>query len=567
MLPKKDYDKNTANKFLAEGNYYSLITYLEQFKMDTPAEQSEWDAHLNSIRTKSTIYNSMLNNSDDKDAIKFTTGLQQGYINEETTYGKKYSKTLNDLGSSDNKNATSLKVKFRDNDSYSNFLLNIGISEKDLESKGLKLKEEDGNKSIIINKSNTFIPTLLQGLHDIKPSRISRSIRNISDPYKLAQSNINPYTLDDINLLNNLDEFNVIGLDAEENEIKNANIPIRKLNKLNNIVQRAKDKYDQVNRGDKNEEFVQNQIITSDFKGARHQKLIGYLNNKQIDRNTFNDYEKKIDDFYKSEIANAGFTKYDIYLEGDLNNFTEVTDNEEKLELEALVRSKILNNDNVTYRAAMSGNMFGTMITIGAIPDNKTKQIPEQGKLKNLNTNAQYRIFIPNLFNDDAEKSFNVDTQTRAIKQHYLLKTNNATQYLSDGSSITNITENGGILNDIKTGQQIELSTSEILKYLDREYLLSDAISYYSKEYDDIKNGNNLVIGEGASAIRLGNTKTVDDLGMEIAYKCKVMCKELEPNTNSTAYVNEVFDMYMKILKAIGYEGTPKMDLIRKNNK
>ena len=567
MLHKKDYNEETANNFLAQSDYYGLVTYLTQFKMDNPVEQSEWDAHVRSIRTKGTIYNNMLKNSDDKDAIIFTSGLKQGYVNTETKYGQQYSKALQAIGSTNDENATGLKVRFQDDETYSNFLLNLGLSEKELEGKNLTLGQENGIRTLSFDKSNTFIPTILQSLYNIKPSRMA-FIGHYLGP---AAMTVNPngvptYNNSNANYINDdIYGFDVIGLNAEEKEIKNSNIPIRKLNRINNIVQRANDKYNQVSDG-VNKDPVQNELITSDFRGARHQKLIGFLNNKQIDRNTFNDYEKRLDEFYKSEIANAGFTKYNVYLEGKLNNFEEITDPEEKQKLEEQVRQSILNNNNVRYQAAMSGNMFGTLITIPAKPDNKSKELPEQGNLKNLNTDAQYRIFIPGLFDDDAEKSFDRDTQTRAIKQHYLLKINDGTQYLSDGSSITNITENGGILKDIKTGKDIPLTTSEILKYLDREYLLEDAISHYGREYNEIKNRKLGVIGEGANAIILGNTKTIDDLGTEIAYKCKEMCKELVPDEKSNEYVDELFKMYMNILNAIGYEGTPKITLIQNNN-
>lgn len=565
MLHKKDYDEETANNFLAQSDYYGLVTYLTQFEMDNPVEQSEWNAHVCSIRTKGTIYNNMLKNSDDKDAIIFTSGLQQGYVNEETKYGQQYTKALQSIGSTNDENATGLKVRFQDDETYSNFLLNLGLSEKELEDKNLTLGQENGIRTLSVDKSNTFIPTILQSLYNIKPSRILKTVNDLGQIMsQSSKSTQMPVMYSEFNE-NNIFGFDVIGLNAEEKEIKNSNIPIHKLNRINNIVQRAKDKYNQVSDGI-NKDPIQNELITSDFKGARHQKLIGFLNNKQIDRNTFNDYEKRIDEFYKSEIANAGFTKYNVYLEGKLNNFEEITDPEEKQKLEEQVRQSILNNKNVTYQAAMSGNMFGTLITIPAIPDNKSKELPEQGNLKNLNTNAQYRVFIPGLFDDDAEKSFDRDTQTRAIKQHYLLKINDGTQYLSDGSSITNITEDGGILKDIKTGKDIPLTTSEILKYLDREYLLEDAISHYGREYNEIKDRKLGVIGEGPNTIILGNTKTIDDLGTEIAYQCKEMCKELVPDEKSNEYVNEVFKMYMNILNAIGYEGTPKITLIQNNN-
>ena len=173
MLHKKDYNEETANNFLAQSDYYGLVTYLTQFKMDNPVEQSEWDAHVRSIRTKGTIYNNMLKNSDDKDAIIFTSGLKQGYVNTETKYGQQYSKALQAIGSTNDENATGLKVRFQDDETYSNFLLNLGLSEKELEGKNLTLGQENGIRTLSFDKSNTFIPTILQSLYNIKPSRMA----------------------------------------------------------------------------------------------------------------------------------------------------------------------------------------------------------------------------------------------------------------------------------------------------------------------------------------------------------------------------------------------------------
>lgn len=563
-LHKKDYNKDEANSYLAKGDYSGLVNYLQQFTMDNATEQSEWDNNIKSLETKATIYNNMLKNTDDKDAITFTSGIQHGYINEDTSYGKTYSKVLNRIGSSNDKDATSLKIKFGTDDDYINFLVNAGLQEKDLLSKNVRIGQENGNRTLTVDKSNTNIPIILEGLSKIKPSRLMIGINYLGQ----QSSEFNPSTqMASIDLgvdsKDNIFGFNIIGLDSEGNEIKNVSIPIHKLNRLQNIVTRANSKFEQAKNGI-NVDFIQSELITSDFKGARHQKLINYLNEGKINPTTFNNYEKKIDEFYKNEIANAGFTRYDVYLEGKGNNFEKIN-NEDKEYLEKKVREAILRDDKVTYQAAMSGNMFGTLITIPAKSDTKSQSIPDQGKLKSLNTNAEYRVFIPNLFNDDAEKSFNADTQTRAIKQHHLLKVNNGTQYLSDGNIISNIDNYGGILTDVKTGIEKQISNAEVLKYLDREYLLQDAINHYGKEYNRLQEDKSLYLGEGENAIRIGNNKTSEDIGKEIAYACLSMCKELEPDENSMAYKQEVYDMYMKILTSIGYKGNLYLNLIKGN--
>lgn len=549
-LTDKDYNEEKLQGYIDRLEYSQAADYLKEFTLSNPDKQRELDFEIRRLRGKASIIDGILSNASerDRDDIKFAIHANNGTIDDTTERGKTYSRILDRIGSNGKQRATSLRVQFDDNDKYNSFLQNMSISESDLKKRGIQIGTYNGVKNITFDKSNPDVVNLIQGLHNTKGidpltvgittgRMLGHVISGMGNPGKILEEGLE----------NLVSGFKITGLDAENHEIEDDGTAFHRLNRLYRQVSRANEIYKGAIEGDT---FSTN-IVTTDFMGAAHSKLYDYLKNGKIESTEYDRVKKNIDNIYTRRIINEGFASRDMFVaEDEGDTFNPIDDPKLKNQYAEILRTAANNGDRITFAAAMAGSTTGTMITITG--KDEKGFIPEEGD-KRKNYNAQYRIFVPNLFNDECEESFDRNTQTRAVKSYNDLVTYHGNEYLNNDYIISNVDNDGGYLSNPKMGIENQyLSRPELLKFLDESYIKDDLITLYNREYKDINRTN--LSGE-IGGINFGTTsKSLEQLEAEIINRSYEAAKEIVPNEKSQEYVNKVLDFYNAILDGIGYK-------------
>lgn len=535
---KEEYDKDYVDGLIRKNDYRELTSYLRTFQMPDEIQQNQLNRTIQSLETKASQYYNAIQKTNDKDAVDFSMSLHNGIVNEKNSYGRRFIKGLNSLGSK----GDGIRITFNDNDVFNQFQQNLAAKGSDIRKRDLVLGQDNGNNYVELSKTN------LKDLVDILDI-VPRLIIDYDSPSIIA-----PYTYGRPN------PIKVEGLNGDQ-VIPNSNVSIQGLSHLNNIIKRCDNKFNDATIGNEiNIGEYQTPIIATSFKGARHQKLIDLANQGKISEKQFNDWNKRINQDYEDQLITGSFGK-EIYLDKGSKNFEKITDPKDIEAYNNVLRTAVTEGNRITFEAAMSGDKFGTIITIGGKAD-KNGKVPDQGKAKNLNTNAQYRIFVPNLFTDSAEQSFNADTQTRAIKDYNILKLSGASKSLGDGIYLNNITDDGAIYLDTKTNYSKAIDRNEVLRQLNEYNMMDDAFRHYSYEYNKLKDNTELHF----DGVNLVPRKDKDALGEEMAKACVEMAKELYPDVETKEYKQKAYTMYLNLLTEIGYDGKKYLDIIRKDN-
>lgn len=542
---EKDYNEDELKGYLNNFDYDGAVSYLKSFTLSDRNKQEDLNRKIRSLQRQGSIIDGMLSNAsdDDRDAIKFTLAAQSGYINTDTNIGQKYSTILGRIGSDGKNKATSLRVEFDNNQMYTNFLQNMELAESDLRNKGVVINSKNGIKSITFDKSNPEVINLIKGLHDTKETNklalgvVSAGMLATTKSPLLGEELISSGLGEIIN------GFNVIGVDAEGNDLDNDGTAFHKLNRLYRITNRANNVYKTASENNGSE--VASQIVSTDFIGAAHSELLKALSNNEIDTNEYKRVYDNINNVYVRRLVNEGYASKAIFIADDADNFTEITDTENKAEIGRIIRERANNGDRFQFSACMAGSTMGTLVTITG-KSTKGEQ-PEQGK--NYNTDAEYRIFIPNLFNDEVEQSFDRNTKTRSIRTYNDLVTYGGKEFLSNDYIISNVDNNGGYISNPKLGISNQYkNNAELLDFINESYIKDDFIQHYGREYEEINNKNLYINGYSIT-----ENKNSDILEQEIIARCFDAAEEIVGNKNSKEYRTKVLDFYNTILDGIGY--------------
>lgn len=539
-LYKEDFDKKYVQDLEKNHQYDQMISYLQRFSMPSSIEQQELNRQIESIKTQSSIYNNMMQRTDDADAVNFAIGVKDGNIDESTRYGKKFAKHLRNLGGE----CDYIGIVFNDDNFREQFFKELSNAGIDVDKRQLATVTYEGFKGISIAKSDT---------------------RNITDAINVINSLLFEYDKPPMIYPNYIGAgvgsspqtpIMMVGFNEGDQYIKK-DFGVSSIQPLARILNKCNNKYNSANIGNQMEigDYVE-PITGTEFKGAKHQKLIDYLNAGRITPDQYKKYLDIINQGYEDQLINGSLSKKEIYVSDPNNNFSKVTDVDKIGEYNKIIREAVAKGNRITFNAGMSGSKFGTIITIAGESD-KNGNIPDQGK--NSNTKAEYRFFVPDLFNDDAEKSFNADTRTRAIKEFNILKLGNATKDLGDGISLSHISDYGAIYTDENTGVRKEIGVDELMSCLNEYNMMNDAFNYYKVQYQNISRESSLYF----NGVDIVPRKNKDDLGKEIAVKCLSMAKELVPNVQSDEYNYKAYEMYVKLLNDIGYDGKKYLEIIR----
>ena len=521
------------NKFIADGDYAGAANYLSRGHFKDPNKQRIVNETIKQLRSEGRKIQGMMERADvdQKAAFSFINsidsnsnlpGLNNGkdadgnYIEASNKYSKYYSDAKRNLASTNEHEAESISVKFggktdkrygflgidflaKDKeyktDAFTEMLHRAGITKKSLINSGAKITVKDGQYYLNISKRNTLFNRVYNallktksddGLYrfqvagiDAKGNLIknneSRLMLSAKDRGEAIQKgiDISPYKTSDIEKGDGY-YYNP----SDSKMFRNFTAPSEVVNDANNKIK-------SITSTNEKEGTSTVSSMTLNFNSARAKDISDYLNSGRINSSQASALIKENNNAVLNAIMNSDLTQYEVYAtdhEDDSGNTTrsKIDDTKTRAEIQDRIRAEIRDGKfdvNTQVALGIQGDQTGYVITLPAKHD-------KDGEVEGTTES----IFIPNFLNGEAEKVFNRNTKTRAIKELASMEMYNYPVDIPQDGRLN-------VYNDPSTGKavyQMEYSSGRVqpltredaLRKVNKMLIVEDGIDLANKQID-----------------------------------------------------------------------------------
>lgn len=526
------------NKFIADGDYAGAANYLSRGHFKDPNKQRIVNETIKQLRSEGRKIQGMMEraNVDQKAAFSFINsidnnsnlpGLNNGkdadgnYIEASNKYSKYYSDAKRNLASTNEHEAESISVKFggktdkrygflgidflaKDKeyktDAFTEMLHRAGITKKSLINSGAKITVKDGQYYLNISKRNTLFNRVYNallktksddGLYrfqvagiDAKGNLIknneSRLMLSAKDRGEAIQKGIDiyPYKTSDIEKGDGY-YYNP----SDSKMFRNFTAP-------SEVVNDANDKIKSITSTNEKEGTSTVSSMTLNFNSARAKDISDYLNAGRINSSQASALINENNNAILNSIMNSDLTQYEVYAtdhEDDSGNTTrsKIDDTKTRAEIQDRIRAEIRDGKfdvNTQVALAIQGDQTGYVITLPAKHD-------KDGEIEGTTES----IFIPNFLNGEAEKVFNRNTKTRAIKELASMEMYNyGVDIPQDGKlNVYNNPDTGAAVYQMEysDGNTVQISKDEALRNINKMLIIEDGIDNANSLFYD-EDGN-----------------------------------------------------------------------------
>lgn len=577
----KQFNDDYFNQLISNRQYEDAANYANQFHFNNPRTQR---AHLNDIanlRRNGRILASCYNKIHDTQTLNKVEFFDKVFVNggletlENNDYANKFIEAKRKLGSYtgsfvqiQNKKtgeyeygkpqeATKLEVTFqpkvqkflgidwlaKDNDkNIDNFYAQSGLNERALKSQGVEVINKDGRTTLRFDKSNPLANKIIYNL--------PRRERNGDTPIPQIGGNI---------------DVSIVGLDSKNRRIKNQNM-FSNLTQIQDIIDSAKQTKEQY--------FKQNDLIEKQYSSTvagniddNLAMLQEALKNGSISQQEFNKQYSINCGYIDSVLRNIGTGAYEMYS----NKFNEETsdetlnpvDNEKRNELINAITAT--NKANVHLSSMISNGKIGTLVELDAAGLTSEQQEKLEGTDNDqLSNGRRIQIFIPGLFQEQAQEKINRNTSSQAIQEANSMQDYDYDYKTRDGKTLTY----DGLGGYIYGGKQID--KDDAIKIINKDLIIQDAVNNLQFNY---LNNNNVLADKKAyeQKARELSIKASNDIdpGVPLSYTNGKSLTEDEVFAHSKAYPSDVYfgkmsyqvydklqnlyDVYNALMDAISY--------------
>ena len=562
------------NKFIADGDYAGAANYLSRGHFKDPNKQRIVNETIKQLRSEGRKIQGMMERADvdQKAAFSFINsidnnynlpGLNNGkdadgnYIGATNQYSKAYSDAKRNLASTNEHEAESISVKFggktdkrygflgidflaKDKeyktDAFTEMLHRAGITKKSLINSGAKITVKDGQYYLNISKRNTLFNRVYNallktksddGLYrfqvagiDAKGNLIknneSRLMLSAKDRGEAIQKgiDISPYKTSDIEKGDGY-YYNP----SDSKMFRNFTAPSEVVNDANNKIK-------SITSTNEKEGTSTVSSMTLNFNSARAKDISDYLNAGRINSSQASALINENNNAILNAIMNSDLTQYEVYAtdhEDDSGNTTrsKIDDTKTRAEIQDRIRAEIRDGKfdvNTQVALGIQGDQTGYVITLPAKHD-------KDGEVEGTTES----IFIPNFLNGEAEKVFNRNTKTRAIKELASMEMYNyGVDIPQDGKlNVYNNPDTGAAVYQMEysDGSTVQISKDEALRNINKMLIIEDGIDNANSLFYD-EDGN---IRKGIKQNRKINANFHNDLVKKVdAYVTSAM-SELYP--------------------------------------
>ena len=526
------------NKFIADGDYAGAANYLSRGHFKDPNKQRIVNETIKQLRSEGRKIQGMMERADvdQKAAFSFINsidnntnlpGLNNGkdadgnYIEASNKYSKYYSDAKRNLASTNEHEAESISVKFggktdkrygflgidflaKDKeyktDAFTEMLHRAGITKKSLINSGAKITVKDGQYYLNISKRNTLFNRVYNALLKTKSddglyrfqvagidakgnliknneSRLMLSAKDIGEAIQKG-IDISPYKTSDIEKGDGY-YYNP----SDSKMFRNFTAPSEVVNDANNKIK-------SITSTNEKEGTSTVSSMTLNFNSARAKDISDYLNSGRINSSQASALIKENNNAILNAIMNSDLTQYEVYAtdhEDDSGNTTrsKIDDTKTRAEIQDRIRAEIRDGKfdvNTQVALGIQGDQTGYVITLPAKHD-------KDGEVEGTTES----IFIPNFLNGEAEKVFNRNTKTRAIKELASMEMYNyGVDIPQDGKlNVYNNPDTGAAVYQMEysDGSTVQISKDEALRNINKMLIIEDGIDNANSLFYD-EDGN-----------------------------------------------------------------------------
>ena len=530
--------KDIYSKFIADGDYAGAANYLSRGHFKDPNKQRIVNETIKQLRSEGRKIQGMMERADvdQKAAFSFINsidsnsnlpGLNNGkdadgnYIGATNQYSKAYSDAKRNLASTNEHEAESISVKFggktdkrygflgidflaKDKeyktDAFTEMLHRAGITKKSLINSGAKITVKDGQYYLNISKRNNLFNRVYNallktksddGLYrfqvagiDAKGNLIknneSRLMLSAKDRGEAIQKgiDISPYKTSDIEKGDGY-YYNP----SDSKMFRNFTAPSEVVNDANNKIK-------SITSTNEKEGTSTVSSMTLNFNSARAKDISDYLNAGRINSSQASALINENNNAILNAIMNSDLTQYEVYAtdhEDDNGNTTrsKIDDTKTRAEIQDRIRAEIRDGKfdvNTQVALGIQGDQTGYVITLPAKHD-------KDGEVEGTTES----IFIPNFLNGEAEKVFNRNTKTRAIKELASMEMYNyGVDIPQDGKlNVYNNPDTGTAVYQMEysDGSTVQINKDEALRNINKMLIIEDGIDNANSLFYD-EDGN-----------------------------------------------------------------------------
>lgn len=576
----KQFNDDYFNQLISNRQYEDAANYANQFHFNDPKMQR---AHLNDIanlRRNGRILASCYNKIHDTQTLNKVEFFDKVFVNggletlENNEYANKFIEAKRKLGSfsggitaeTDNKGvniyyksqeATKLEVTFqpkvqkflgidwlaKDNDkNIDNFYTQSGLNERALKAQGVEVINKDGRTTLRFDKSNPLANKIIYNL--------PRRERNGDTPIPQIGGNI---------------DVSIIGLDSKNRRIKNQNM-FSNLTQIQDIIDSAKNTKEQY--------FKQNDLIEKQYSSTvagniddNLAMLQEALKEGSITQQEFNKQYSINCGYIDSVLRNIGSGNYEMYS----NKFNEETSDETLNPVIDEKRNELINaitatnKANVHLSSMISNGKIGTLVELDAAGLTSKQQEKLEGTDDDqLSNGRRIQIFIPGLFQEQAQEKINRNTSSQAVQEANSMQDYDYDYKTQDGKTLTY----DGLGGYIYDGEQIDKDNA--VKIINKDLIIQDAVNnlqfYYLNKDNKLIDKTNYENKARELAIKACNDI---DPGVPLSYTDGTPLTEDEVFAHSKANPDDVYfgkiqyqvydklqnlyDVYNALMDAISY--------------
>lgn len=530
------------NNFIANGDYAGAANYLSRGHFKDPNKQRIVNETIKQLRSEGRKLQGMMERADvdQKAAFSFINsinnnsnlpGLNNGkdadgnYVEASNIYSKYYSDAKRNLASTNNHEAESVSVKFggktdkrygflgidflaKDKeyktDAFTEMLHRAGISKQSLISSGAKITVKDGQYYLNISKRNNLFNRVYNallktksddGLYRFQVAGIDAKgnlIKNNESRLMLSAKDRGEAIQKGIDIPRYKDTFATSDIEKGDGYYYNPSDSkmFRNFTAPSEVVNDANNKIKSINSINEKGGTSTVSSMTLNFNSARAKDISDYINAGRINSSQASALIEENNKAILNGIMNSDLTQYEVYAtdyEDDSGNTTrtKIDDTKKRAEIQDRIRAEIRDGKfkvDTQVALAIQGDQTGYVITLPA-KHNK------DGEVKGTTES----IFIPDFLNGEAEKVFNRDTKTRAIKELASMeKYNYGIDIPQDGKlNVYNNPDTGAAVYQMEysDGSTRNIDKDEALRNINKMLIVEDGIDKANSLFYD-EDGN-----------------------------------------------------------------------------
>ncbi len=493
----KQFNNDYFNQLVSNRQYEDAADYANQFHFNNPEEQRKHLNDIDNLRRNGRILASCYNKISDTKTLNKVEFYDKVFVNggldtlKNNEYVKAFADAKKRFGSGDidenpNNEATSLAITFypktrkflgidwlaKDNDNNIDaFYERSGLNEQALKAEGVQVINKDGKTILRFDKSNNLANKIINNLYD----RVRAGGFGSGD----ERSSWLP---DDWNIVeNDIEGFNSKGKSVYKGQpiyYGAANKLLTDLTSMNTIIDGCKNAKDLYFR----ENDLNEKIYTSTIAGNIDDNLVMLqeaLSSGSITQQEFNKQYSINCGYIDSILRNIGSGQYEMYS----NKFNEETSDETLRPIDNKDRSELMNaitaanKANLHLSSMISNGKIGTLVEIDAAGlTSKQQQDLNGDEDDQLSNGRRIQIFIPGLFQEQAQEKINRNTSSKAIQEANSMQDYDYSYKTQDGQNLT-YDGLGGYIYGYPNQQQYHIDKDTAIKLINKDMIIRDGIN------------------------------------------------------------------------------------------